>query len=87
MDDLTKCLYKFACAKRMGNLYEDEEYQETLKGIEQQKERVAAYLDQAQQRELRLLLEDITSKGDIEGEHLFQAALSLSRELYGLVRA
>ncbi len=38
----------------------------------------------AKQRELRLLIDNLTSKGDIESEHLFQAALSLSRELYGL---
>jgi len=86
MDDLTKCLYEFACAKRLGSLSEDEEYQETLENVSQQRKRVAAHLDEEQQMELRMLIDNVTSQGNIEGEYLFQAALSLSRELSGLVR-
>lgn len=84
MDDLTRCLYEFVCRKRLGSLAVDEEYQETLQSIEQQRARVEAYLDKEQQRELGLLIDDVASQGDIEGEHLFQAALSLSRELMRL---
>lgn len=81
MNDLTRCLYEFVCEKRLGSLAEDTEYQETLQSIEQQRARVEAYLDKEQQRELRLLIDDVASQGSIEGEHLFQAALALSREL------
>ena len=81
MDDLTRCLYEFVCEKRLGSLYVDKEYQEALEGGEQQRERVEGYLDEKQRRELRLLIDSVASQGSIEGEHLFQAALALSREL------
>ncbi len=84
MDDLTKCLYEFVCRKRLGSLAVDEEYQETLQSIEQQRVKVEAYLDKERQRELRLLIDNVASQGSIEGEHLFQAALSLYRELMRL---
>ena len=87
MDDLTRCLYEFVCEKRLSSLSVDEEYQDTLKGVKLQRERVEAYLSKEQRQELCLLIENVTSQGNIEGEHLFQAALSLSRELNGLVKA
>ncbi len=43
-------------------------------------------MNDEQQLELRVLLETLTAQGDITNEHLFQAALSLSRELSELVR-
>lgn len=86
MDDLTRCLYEFVCEKRLGGLSVDQEYQEVLQGIELQRARVEAYLNQEQQRELTLLIGNVSSQGSIEGEHLFQAALLLARELSGLVR-
>ncbi len=84
MDDLTKCLYEFVCRKRLGSLAVDEEYQETLQSIEQQRVKVEAYLDKERQWELRLLIDSVAGQGSIEGEHLFQAALSLYRELMRL---
>ena len=87
MDDLTRCLYEFVCEKRLGSLSVDEEYQETLQGVEQQRKRVEACLGEEQQLELGLLIEHITSQGNIEGEYLFQAALSLSQELNRLGKA
>lgn len=86
MDDLTRCLYEFVCEKRLGSLPADEEYMETLQDVEQQRKRVDAYLDEKQRQELSLLIDNIVSQGDIEREHLFQAALAFSRELSGLVR-
>lgn len=86
MDDLTRCLYEFVCEKRLGGLSVDQEYQEVLQGIELQRARVEAYLNQEQQRELTLLIGNVSSQGSIEGEHLFQAALFLARELSGLAR-
>lgn len=81
MNDLIRCLYRFVCEKRMGNLCTDEEYMEISLSIEQQQKRVEAYLSKEQQRELHTLMERVMAQGDITGEYLFQAALSLSREL------
>lgn len=86
MDDLTRCLYEFVCEKRLGRLSEDKEYIESVLCTERLEEQVASYLDGEQQRELRALIDTLSAQGDVTGEHLFQAALSLSRELSGLVR-
>ena len=86
MDDLTRCLYEFVCEKRLGSLSEDSDYIGAVLGAERQEERVASYLNDEQRRELCTLIDMLSAKGDITGEHLFQAALSLSRELDGLVR-
>ncbi len=43
-------------------------------------------LDKERQRELRTLIEEISAQHSVENEHLFQAALALSRELYALVQ-
>ena len=86
MDDLTRCLYEFVCEKRMGSLSGDKEYIEAVLGAERQEKRVASYLDDEQRPELRALLDTLSAQSDITNEHLFQAALSLSRELNGLVR-
>ena len=82
MDDLTRCLYEFVCEKRMGSLSEDKGNIEA----ERAEKRVASYLDDEQRPELRALLDTLSAQSDITNEHLFQAALSLSRELNGLVR-
>ena len=87
MDDLMKCLYEFVSQRRMGSVCEDPEYEEVTRGVEMQIKRVEKDLDQDQQRELRLLLENISAQSSLESEHLFHAALRLSRELNALVRA
>ena len=86
MNDLTRCLYEFVCEKRMGGLSEDKEYIEAVLGAEQQEKRVASYLSDDQRRDLRALMDTVAARSDITCEHLFQAALALSRELNGMVR-
>lgn len=86
MDDLTRCLYEFVCETRLGGLSEDKAYLEAVLSAKQQEARIASYLNCEQQRELRALLDTAAAQGDIAGEYLFQAALSLARELSGLVR-
>lgn len=86
MDDLTKCLYEFVWAKRIGALAADAEYQEIGQNVEQQTERLAAHLSKEQQRELRTLIDSIAAQDSVVNEHLFQAALSLSGELRDLIR-
>lgn len=87
MDELTRCLYEFVCEKRLGSLSEDQAYIDAVLGAERQEERVASYLSKEQQPELRALMDAAAAQGDITGEHLFCAALSLARELNKLVRA
>lgn len=84
MNDLIKCLYDFTTTKRMGSIYEDQEYEEMTRSVELQTAKVQKGMDEQRQRELRLLMENVSSCGDIESEHLFQAALSLARELNAL---
>ena len=55
-------------------------------GAERQEKRVASYLNEDQQQELRALMDAAAAQGDITSEHLFCAALSLTQELNKLVR-
>ena len=55
-------------------------------GAERQEKRVASYLNEEQQQELRALMDAAAAQGDITSEHLFCAALSLTQELNKLVR-
>ncbi len=82
-----KRLYQFTCERRMGSIYQNLEYEEMSRSVELQMAKVQEHMDKEQQRELRLLLENISAQNSIENEHLFQAALALSRELNALVRA
>lgn len=86
MDDLTRCLYEFVCDRRLGSLSENPEYMEAVLSAERQQKRVASYLNEEQRLELDVLTTMIAAQGDITSEHLFQAALALSRELNGLAR-
>lgn len=86
MDDLTRCLYEFVCEKRLGHLSEDAEFIDAVLSAERQQKRVASYLSKEQQPELRALMDAAAAQGDITGERLFCAALSLARELNRLVR-
>lgn len=85
MDDLTRCLYEFLLDRRMGRLWEHEEYQAYCSAVLSQEEQVRSCMDEAQQKELDLLLDRIGEQDSFEKERLFQAALGLVRELDGLV--
>ena len=87
MNDLTKDLYEFVCAKRMGDVYQDPEYEEMSQSVEFQVAKVQDGMNEAQLQELRRLLENLSAIHNIEREHFFQAALKLAKELNGLVRA
>lgn len=86
MDDLTKCLYDFVRAKRMGSICQDPEYEEMSRSVELQVKKVQSAASEDQQIELQVLLESISAQSSIENEHLFQASLGLARELSALVR-
>lgn len=87
MDDLIKCLSEFTWAHRMEALWGDEGYKEASLSIEAQTERVKGYLTPEQRRELIGLLDAMGRQDAIANEHLFRAALRLSRELNALARA
>lgn len=87
MDDLTKCLYDFVLAKRMGSICQDPEYEEISRSVELQLKKVQQNMGTEQQMELRILLENLSAQSGIENEHLFQMSLKLARELSALVRA
>lgn len=87
MDDLMKCLYEFMITKRLGALWDDQEYAEVSHAAEMQMERVEENLNKEQRRELRRLLENVSAQNSIENEHRFRAALALFKELNALVRA
>lgn len=86
MDDLMKCLYGFMLEHRLGSLHEDLEYGETAFDTDIQEKRLRECLNQEQQEELDCLLNKITAKDCIVSEHIFRAALALSRELNALLR-
>ena len=86
MNDLMKCLFDFTMERRMGNIYQDPEYEEMSRSVEWQLNKVQQSLDTKPQMELRLLLENLSVQSSIENEHLFQAALGLARELQDLAR-
>ncbi len=71
----------------MGSIYGDPEYEEMVRSVKIQIERVQAGMTDQQKDELELLLGSMSAQYTIENEHLFQAALGLARELNGLVRA
>lgn len=87
MDDLMKCLYEFMTTKRLGTVWDDPEYRELSHTVEVMWEKLEDGLTKEQRRELRTLMENVSAQNSVVDEHLFQAALGLSRELNALVRA
>lgn len=87
MDDLIKCLYEFTWAHRMSGLQEDEEYKTYTHDVKLQQELVESHLTEEQRKELRWLIDAVTFQDSIVNEHIFRAALGLSRELSTLVGA
>lgn len=81
MDDLTKYLYDFVCKKRMGSIYQDPEYEEAVRSVELQSQKVRSGMDEKQTMEFNILMDSMAALSSIESEHLFLAALRLTREL------
>lgn len=87
MDDLMKCLYKFMLEHRMGSLWDKQEYKERSRDVELQIERVRAYLNEEQRKELNRLIDAISCQDSVVNDCAFQAALGLFKELNALLRA
>lgn len=86
MTDLMLALYEFTLARRMGHLSEDPEYSDFVRCAGLQEQRLRARLDEAGSKNLDVLLDELRLQHSTEQEVLFRAALSLSRELNGLLR-
>ena len=86
MTDLMLALYEFTASRRMGYLMEDPEYADFSRCAKLQEERLRARLDDAGNQTLDALLGELELERGVEQEAMFQAALSLSRELNGLLR-
>ena len=87
MDDLTQCLYEFLLERRMGHQWNNGEYRACILNAKLQEEQMKSSLHEKQQKELDLLLDRIAERDSMEKTYLFQAALSLVRELNVLVGA
>ena len=86
MNGLAGCLYQFVLENRLERLKSDREYQQGVREVNLQIERIEEDLTVEQRRELHRLIDQISVQNSIEGEHIFLAALALSRELHALVQ-
>ncbi|USF28130.1 hypothetical protein N510_003089 [Firmicutes bacterium ASF500] len=86
MNGLARYLYQFVLENRLDSLKSDKEYQKCIYEVNLQIERVEGDLAPEQRRELHKLIDQISVQNGIEGEHIFLAALALSRELHTLVQ-
>lgn len=86
MNSLARHLYQFVLENRLESLKGDKEYQKCVHEVNLQIERIEGDLALEQRGELHRLIDQISVQNSIEGEHVFLAALALSRELHALVQ-
>ena len=86
MTDLMLALYEFTASRRMGYLMEELEYADFSRCVKLQEQKLRARLDDSGKQNLDDLLGELELEHGVEQEAMFQAALSLSRELNGLLR-
>ena len=86
MTDLMLALYEFTASRRIGCLMEDPEYADFSRCAKLQEEKLRSRLDTGGKQNLDDLLGELELERSIEQEAMFRAALSLSRELNGLLR-
>lgn len=86
MTDLMLALYEFTASRRMGYLMEDPEYADFSRCAKLQEQKLRTRLDDGENQNLDDLLGELELERSVEQEAMFQAALSLSRELNGLLR-
>lgn len=86
MTDLMLTLYNFASSHRMGCLMESQEYSDFSRCAKLQEQKLRARLDDAGKQNLDDLLGELDGERSVELDAMFQTALSLSRELNGLLQ-
>ena len=86
MNDLTNALYEFVAARRMGSVFDDPEYHSITASVQSKENRLRELLDREGNRLLTDLLNEQTLQDAIEMETMFQATVTLCRELGQMVR-
>lgn len=86
MNDLTNALYEFLTEHYIHGILQDPEYAAALGYAETKQELLNLQLTEDQRRLLQSMLDELNLAHTMEQKRLFLAALSLSRELAGLVR-
>lgn len=82
MSDAVKLLYQFIQNRRLGPLlWADPDYQEVSHCRQVQEDRLRALLDEEGCQVLDAMLEELFNEQSLEQAALFQATLSLCREL------
>ena len=86
MNDLTNALYEFVTARRMGRIFDDPEYHSITASVQNKENRLRELLDRDGNRLLTDLMNEQALQNAIELEAIFQATVTLCRELGQMVR-
>lgn len=86
MTDLTDTLYQFLTSHALPGVWEDPEYGQSQRCAAEKERLLRARLDDKGLQLLDDMLNELGLVRCFEREHIFLAALSLSRELAALVR-
>ncbi len=86
MNDLTNALYEFVTTRRMGRVFDDPEYRSITSSAQGKENRLRELLDREGNRLLTDLLNEQTLQNAVEMETMFQATVTLCRELGQMVR-
>ena len=86
MNDLTNALYEFVTTRRMGRVFDDPKYRSITSSAQGKENRLRELLDREGNRLLTDLLNEQTLQNAVEMETMFQATVTLCRELGQMVR-
>ena len=86
MNDLTNALYEFVTARRMGSVFDDPEYRSITSSAQGKEDRLRELLDQDGNKLLTDLMNEQLLQFALEKETMFQATVTLCRELGQMVR-
>ncbi len=86
MNDLTNALYEFVTARRMGRVFDDPEYRSITSSAQGKEDRLRELLDQDGNKLLTDLMNEQLLQFALEMEAMFQATVTLCRELGQMVR-
>lgn len=86
MNDLTNALYEFVTARRMGSVFDDPEYRSITSSAQGKEDRLRELLDQEGNKLLTDLMNEQLLQFALEMETMFQATVTLCRELGQMVR-
>ena len=86
MTDLMNSLYEFVTARRMGRIFDDPEYRSITSSAQGKEDRLRELLDQDGNKLLTDLMNEQLLQFALEMEAMFQATVTLCRELGQMVR-